>query len=150
MCAIHWICTIFPHVWGHLQFDTAVVPQDKQYIKQILENLNISEKIAHENDQHFQNRKKQRYEEHTRIPDLLRYCRKHTKYRKENQGNCGMFLEDLSSFQKKALTSHTNSFNVLIWNLWSQSSMQLTWDVIMIQKQLDKICPTKQKISLPK
>lgn len=39
--------------------DTAVMPQDKQYIKQILENLNFSEKIAHENDQHFQNRNKQ-------------------------------------------------------------------------------------------
>lgn len=60
----------------HLPFDTAVMPQDnlgrdnKQYIKQILENLKISEKIAHENEQHFQNRNKQRYDEHTRIPDF--------------------------------------------------------------------------------
>lgn len=60
----------------HLPFDTAVMPQDnlgrdnKQYIKHFLENLKISEKIAHENEQHFQNRNKQRYDEHTRIPDF--------------------------------------------------------------------------------
>lgn len=49
----------FPSCLRTPAVDTAVMPQDKQYIKQILENLNISEKIAHENDQHFQNRNKQ-------------------------------------------------------------------------------------------
>lgn len=43
-----------------------------------------------------------------------KYCLRYTKYQKENIRNCGKFLEDLLSFQKKALTSPTNSFDVLI------------------------------------
>lgn len=62
----------------------------------------------------------------------------------------GMFLEYFHRFRKKGLTSPTNSCDVLIRYIWGQSSIQLTWDVIMTQKQLYYLCPTIRKISLPK
>lgn len=52
------------------------MPQDnpgrdnKQYIKQILETLKISEKDAQENEQLFQNWNKQRYDKHNKISFL--------------------------------------------------------------------------------
>ena len=61
----------------HLPFDTAVIPQDnlgrenQQYLKQFLDNLKISTKIAHENEKHFQHRNKRRYDQHTKVPDYI-------------------------------------------------------------------------------
>ena len=61
----------------HLPFDIAVIPQDnlgrenQQYLKQFLDNLKISTQIAHENEKHFQHRNKQRYDQHTKVPDYI-------------------------------------------------------------------------------
>lgn len=148
----------FPKCWKR----SAVMPWDnlerdnKQYIKQILENLKISEKDAQENEQLFQNWNKQRYDKvkHNRIQDCSigestvekNPLSTHRKIKKKY----GMFLEYFHRFRKKGLTSPTNSCDVLIRYIWGQSSIQLTWDVIMTQKQLYYLCPTIRKISLPK
>lgn len=80
---------------------------NKQYIKQILENLKISEKDAQENEQLFQNWNKQRYDKvkHNRIQDCSigesTVEKKPTKYPQENQKKVWDVSGVLSSIQKK-------------------------------------------------
>lgn len=80
---------------------------NKQYIKQILENLKITEKDAQENEQLFQNWNKQRYDKvkHNRIQDCSigesTVEKKPTKYPQENQKKVWDVSGVLSSIQKK-------------------------------------------------
>lgn len=80
---------------------------NKQYIKQILENLKISEKDAQENEQLFQNWNKQRYDKvkHNRIQDCSigesTVEKNPTKYPQENQKKVWDVSGVLSSIQKK-------------------------------------------------
>lgn len=80
---------------------------NKQYIKQILENLKISEKDAQENEQLFQNWNKQRYDKvkHNRIQDCSigesTVEKNPTKYPQENQKKVWDVPGVLSSIQKK-------------------------------------------------
>lgn len=51
-------------MFGEDIFDTSVIPKEslahdaKQYLKHILENLKVSQKVSRENEKHFQQRNK--------------------------------------------------------------------------------------------